>query len=227
MMKKRKAQPERAKVTTTKPEGVSRLSQMISTGMARIGFSPRSRLAWAVRAVQRPRKELTPGDWDNLRLELLGFIWPGNMPESAAHGPPSKEDAQEAVNRMGGIIEAAIKRQSVILSNIKDAVRVLRWDPETFIYRVVWGGQADLTWGDAAAEQLGRLLERVGSLLKECPAPAVRGREGETCGTWFVAKRPNQDYCSGTCQSRASTRAKRAGTPTPAALKRREEKKEG
>jgi hypothetical protein len=75
-------------------------------------------------------------------------------------------------------------------------------------------------WPDLAAIALDRLIGVHGHLVKECPAPAIRAKAEEICGRWFVAKRPNQDYCSSTCQSRASTRATRGGTQT-AAVRRR------
>src|SRR5262249_30742510 len=67
------------------------------------------------------------------------------------------------------------------------------------------------SWSTRVLRSIGRRLEAHGHLLKECPAPGVRAKAGETCGAWFVAGRPNQNYCSGTCQSRAATRNFRAG----------------
>ena len=41
--------------------------------LPRIGETKKERLAWVVRVVQREPRELIPGDWDNLRLELAAF----------------------------------------------------------------------------------------------------------------------------------------------------------
>ena len=81
-----------------------------------------------------------------------------------------------------------------------------------------WDG-VEFGWPGRAAQTLGDLIEKEGSFLKECPAPLPR--DEEACGVWFVAKRPKQEYCSATCQSRASTRAARAGTETPAEKRRK------
>ena len=51
--------------------------------------------------------------------------------------------------------------------------------------------------------------------MRTCPAPKIRGKAGETCDLPFHPKRPNQVYCSATCQSRANTRASRTDTETP------------
>jgi hypothetical protein len=55
--------------------------------------------------------------------------------------------------------------------------------------------------------ELVRQIQEYGHLIKKCPAQAIRAAKGETCGKWFLAKRPNQDYCSATCVSRKTTRA--------------------
>ena len=63
----------------------------------------------------------------------------------------------------------------------------------------------------AALHQLAQEMEVAGHLLKACAAPPPRGKATERCGRWFVQRRPQQAYCSPQCQSRASTRAYRAG----------------
>ena len=78
-------------------------------------------------------------------------------------------------------------------------------------------------WKHLARRALAYAIRDAGYLLKACPAPASRGEAGESCGTLFVANRPNQEYCSATCQTRASTRAARRGEETPVVRKRREQ----
>ena len=107
----------------------------------------------------------------------------------------------------------------------RNATPVLKWRswrrgdgrPESGWMRR-WDG-VEFGWPGRAAQTLGDLIEKEGSFLKECPAPLPR--DEEACGVWFVAKRPKQEYCSATCQSRASTRAARAGTETPAEKRRK------
>ncbi len=210
----------------------------------RIGVTPRDRLAWAVRIVQTPQRGMTPGDWENLRLELEAFAL--NIPHmrgfdfyasgvsirSSGVGQPTQEEAKKTLERMGPMIEAAVKRDPVKIGPVKADLFLFwetDWPPNASPqWRARWAN-VEMSWPERAAHALAGLIGQAGHLLKECPAPAKRGGEGETCGNWFVAKRPNQDYCSATCQSRASTRAARAGTETPATQRRREaqKKKEG
>lgn len=199
----------------------------------RIGRTERELLAWAVRAVQRNPKDMTLGDWDNLRSEVAVFcLWPwrgttmGEITEFAQVDPmnqageiirPTQIEAGHMRMRMKAMIEDAVKRKPVTVDTVEGTLMLLwssvaagsRW------YRSWYGVQ--FSWPDRVAHALAELIHKEGALLKECPAPAKRAKAGEICGEWFVAKRPNQDYCSPMCQSRASTRAKRAGTATPAA----------
>ena len=40
--------------------------------------------------------------------------------------------------------------------------------------------------------------------VKKCPA--LKSRSKELCGTWFMASRPDQVYCSARCLSRMTSR---------------------
>lgn len=82
---------------------------------------------------------------------------------------------------------------------------------------------APSVWAQLARRALGRAIEEAGHLLKECPAPLPRGQAGEICEKWFVATRPNQDYCSPECKRRATMRASRKGEKTAAVQKRHSE----
>jgi hypothetical protein len=229
--------PEGRKV---KPEQFDEFYAFIAK---RIGQTRREVLAWAVRAVQREPKDMTPGDWDNLRTELVGFLWwgGGTIPDSTSSPTlgqqrlfdnkglvrPSQEDAKAMLDRMGAMIAAVIKREHVPVMKMNGTL-ILRLASTYYgssepYWMQTWEG-VRFDWPDRAALALGSLIEREGLLLKECPA--LLPRDEEICGTWFVATRPRQEYCSGTCQSRASTRAAREGTETPAE-KRRKARKEG
>jgi hypothetical protein len=214
-------------------------TELLTLVQKRVGTTPRERLAWAVRAVQRSRKEQTPGDWDNLCTELAEFAsedgmirsaldWGGAAEKRKEWGQPNREEALAMLTRMGEMIEATVRRQPVRVGTVHGTL---------FLYRInvrfenrplaVWVPRWDgvkFDWTERAAHILGGLIRMTGSLLKECPAPLPR--DEEACGVWFVARRPKQEYCSATCQTRASTRAARAGTATPAE-KRRKTEKEG
>jgi hypothetical protein len=192
----------------------------------RVGKSPRERLAWAVRAVQQPQKDLTPGDWSNLTAELTVFAYGRGF--TAMHAPQAYRDqlqalaedlplppqkpgsdfpmsqqaAKAALDRMGEIIAAAVRHEMVVIT--RGRVHALGWIPNFKKWLPLPGG---LTFNERVAEALGHLLEQVGHLLKACPAPLPR--DTEMCNTWFVASRPRQRYCSSTCQSRVTTRASR------------------
>ena len=198
----------------------------------RIGRSTQERLEWIVAVVQR-KEELTPGDRENLRLELAAFTWLGNplpawylqrlrrhigkVPKSHL-GPVPADAIPLILERLRRNIGFVVK-QTPHYPFDKNAQLWRAWDEHTGKWSaVLFRWEAD--WRDAAAEALDRLIAAHGHLVKECPAPAVRGKVDEICGRWFVAKRPNQDYCSATCQSRASTRAARGGIDTAAAVRR-------
>lgn len=170
----------------------------------------RDRLAWAVALVQREPREMTPGDRENLRLGLWAF--PIYLPsDRIGLLPPDEQEVREILKRFGDMIAKAARREEI--ERRGKPPLILSWNSQTGRYTEL----ARLADPDACERTLWILLREYGHLVKDCPAPAVRAKAGETCGVRFVAKRPNQDYCSATCQSRASTRAARAGTETPAA----------
>ena len=220
-------------VQAARGEVYKRYRLIIDALSQRVGTSPHDLLAWAARVAQRGQEDLTPGDWQNLRLEFAAFLWPRlgtDEPMDTVdvdQALPTKEETQKALIRMREIIAAAVKRQPISLGRFRSDRTSLFWHPETSTWQPEYSFRSAPGWADETVEKIGHLMEDAGAFLKECPAPAVRAKAGETCGVWFVAKRANQDYCSGTCQSRASTRAKRSGAPTPATLKRRQAKKEG
>lgn len=208
----------------------------------RMGTTRREVLAWAVREVQREPKDMTPGDWDNLRTELLGFVWwNGGGMTWASSSPrlgantfwngkelvrPSQEEAKAMLSRMGAMIAAVVKRQHVPVLRVNGTLILrlasIHHAPEPY-WMQCWE-DVKFDWPDRAALTLADLIEREGTLIKECPAPLPR--DEEICGKWFVATRPRMEYCSRACQSRASTRAAREGTETPAET-RRKVRKEG
>lgn len=212
-----------------------RLADTLARILPRIGTQPRERLAWLVRVVQRRPGELTAGDRENLRLELGSFIYAdgpfrGIGTVSFREGRPvytnwlPEEKVEPILRRLGEMVGTAVQREPVLIAKGWRAA-YLWWREEEGRYEETPPGS--LNWHERAARALANLLRDYGHLLRECPAPAVRAKDAEeTCGTWFVAARPDQEYCSPTCRSRAGARAFRAGTET-AAMAKRNGRKEG
>ncbi len=139
---------------------------------------------------------------------------------------PSEHEAHEILRKFDSIIARVIHRESFPLA-IYSACDHVRWDDRPAAqngqrfrcYQDIQPGRnKGAEWETRALHVLGQLIDECGHLLKECPAPASRGTEGETCGKWFLASRPNQKFCSAQCQSRTTTRAAR---PKPDAGRRR------
>ncbi len=197
----------------------------------RVGDTPRAHLEWALRQIES--YQLTPADRENQRLEIAAFVarrqvkpvWTGVLEGSDEKvDAPTDKEVKQVLEGFRVMLTAAKERREVHIGQIKIR-RVAQWaelPANKYVrYEIHDEVESDETWELRARVVLGRAIGKAGHLLKECPAPAPRGEPGDTCGTWFVAKRPNQEYCSATCQSRASTRAARTGTDTPVMVKRR------
>lgn len=208
-----------------------------SATLDRVGWTPKERLAWAVRTVQAPRRALTPGDRDNLRRDLGVFASGGPKgggaewsAEEGIAGPPEGE-VRSILEDLARILQAAVKHEPVTVARRVAELSVF-WDPgfQEGPYRrppgfVLWDQDEDHDWGISARCVLSRLLVEHGHLLKECSAPELRGGPEEKCGTWFVANRPRQAYCSSRCQTRAATRAYRAAHAARQVMKKKAPKR--
>jgi hypothetical protein len=111
------------------------------------------------------------------------------------------------------MIECAIKRQEIDLGSQSLHERVF-WSRADERFELDQDLADRPAWFVRAHRLLGLLIAKKGHLLRACPAPAPRSQPKASCGQWFLAKRPNQAYCSASCQSRATTRASREGTKT-------------
>jgi len=225
---------KRTKATT---DSFDTFIETVELTKGRIGRTRRDRLAWVVRKVQEDPRTMTPPDVENLRLELAVFVSARGLRPYGETGSisgksgqvdqPTEAEARTMLERMGEMVQHAVNREPVPVAQVRGGL-TLRWmdfEGKQWWQRD-WSDFRTLSWEEQAAHAVAELLEREGHFLKECPAPAIRAKQGETCGLWFVANRPRQEYCSATCQSRASTRAARAGTQTPAMLNKRRERKE-
>lgn len=195
-----------------------RLPETLDRILPRIGTEPRDRLRWLVGLVQRPPAGQTAGDRENLRLELGAFIyadgprgrWIGTVSFTES-GPVYDNWLPEGkikpiLRWLGEMVTAAVRREPVWLDpGVRRERRGLFWSQDRGRFYEAPSGE--VSWDRRAARALANLLKDYGHLLRECPAPAIRAKAGETCGVWFVAQRPDQEYCSTTCRSRAGARA--------------------
>ncbi len=173
---------------------------------SRIGIGGKKRLNWAVAKVQQPPDKMTAGDLANLRLELalfcqleggraIGSDWESDL--------PTDKEAKEMLKHVERIIAQTVGRQQVYIGRFDSEV-IAEWDETIGCYTQT--EHLNRGWRELTKLAIGRLIMECGHLLKECPAPAPRGLLGEMCNVWFVARRPNQIYCSPACQSRTNTR---------------------
>lgn len=175
----------------------------IRAGQERIGKTSWDRLNWLVGRVYVP--PFTPEAWKGFERDIyfLGLLEGRTVP---GVGVLKRPDGQKLLNNIRGIIQSVLVRDPVQLPL---ETRSLYWWPGTeqedpgYFLRTA-KRQLDLEW--IALDSLYRLIMEYGHLIKKCPAPAIRAKHGETCGKWFLAKRPNQDYCNPTCVSRKTTR---------------------
>ncbi len=218
-----------------------------------LGRTPKERLAWAIDFVQKDLRALTPGDWLNLRSHLSAFAWTdvlssvspllrshrGLMVERLRYALASEEEARQAHETFRQILDRVIRQTRVDLGHYRVQLVLSRretasgWvmDPHISSVHPVKQAASTLTtvadFTEAPVTRatfvLAHLLGPYAHLVKACPAPASRRAGGGRCGRWFLAKRPNQNYCSHQCQARAATRAHRgrvAGRKPPARVTR-------
>lgn len=188
------------------------------TVLDRVGWTPRRRLEWAVRATTADPEGRTPGDWDNLRRELGVFVGVGGSgggAMSADDDPndldrPDETEARDVLGQLHKILQAVVKREDVALGG-GVLNRSLMWNKRTERYTVVSFEERD-DWGFRARAVLAHLLADHGHLVRACPARLPRSEA--VCGNWFLAAKPWQTYCSSTCQQREKIRDFRARQPT-------------
>jgi hypothetical protein len=189
----------------------------LSGYVSRVGSTPREQLAWAIRLAEDNPGTATPPDWENRRGEIAAFVCQHDdhewlAPVGQRFAAPTEDEARQIQRRLGEVIAKVIARDRHISFGPVRMVSGILWREDLGRYQTWAAGPG---WERQAIDILGRLLVEHGHLVKECPAPAPRGSRGTSCGKWFVASRPRQDYCSARCQSRATTRAYRQRAPAP------------
>jgi hypothetical protein len=118
---------------------------------------------------------------------------------------PIEKAANSILKEWQKMIQSALKHDAIFVA--KTEAFLMWWKPKN---RYVEQTKYQNYFEDAASRALARLLLTHGHLIKECPAPRLRGKPGEKCENIFVASRPNKVYCSSACQSRATTAENRA-----------------
>ncbi len=208
---------------------------------ANVGSSPRQNMEWALSRVEKNPSEYTPGALQDLLQEIAVFCrFKSKVPgqgaisggsDDEAIDAPTEAEAREVLDIFLEMLGKAIRRERIHAGTLKIREEVFWWiwpksslalGPKRDQYMLSSRVVDAVEWKDLARRAIAHAIVQAGHLLKECPAPAPRGDAGEVCGNWFVAKRPNQEYCSATCQTRASTRAARKAEETAADQKKRE-----
>lgn len=200
----------------------------VDAAQPRVGKTPTERLEWAVWFTQADLRALTRGDWLNLRLELSAFAGvlirehdrevPLRLRERRAAPTAgesavfAEDDVRELHGEFARVIGRLLQSDSVVVGTYQVTLTVERWlPPAQGMGRPVRLRTTFPLGTSRATHVLAHLLGIYGHLVKECPAPRPRGAKDERCGRWFLARRPNQVYCTTRCQSRATTRASREG----------------
>jgi len=129
----------------------------------------------------------------------------GNLPGPPLKGYPLEKAQQNILREWQRMIQAAFNRDRICLGTVE---RSLIWfAPQN---RFLEATTPPKYYEELAAQALANLLLKHGQLIKQCPAPRMRGKLGEKCENVFVASRPNKLYCSTACQSRTTTAQSRA-----------------
>ncbi len=202
----------------TKPPAIS---PVLIASLNRLPDDPRLRLAWVVDLVERPSpwpKE--PEERVKLKTDIYAFIAKEGLTVISGIGPyvrthPAEKVEKAILDDWFNMIRSALKREKIYVTDAKTS---LMWWP--LKNRYIESTDYPDYYEVAAVRALAKLLLQHGQLIKQCPAPALRGRKGETCETVFVASRPNKIYCSSACQSRTTTAASRKAIGKPGAKKR-------
>lgn len=206
----------------------------LQNAYSRFQGDPRRRLEWVVNLVGNEGR--IPKEEDKSRTllaEMYSFVaaaglvgtgplWTARIDAIFSTRPETREPVRRFHNRIlkawQNMIQCALNREAVFVVRDHASV-VLTWSlTRSRFIEETWFFEE---YPVSAARALGKLLVDYGHLVKECPAPKLRGKPGELCETWFVASRPNKLYCSSACQSRATTSRERVGSVKPKRKKKR------
>jgi len=187
-------------------EHLKQQHRAIDAALDRIGHTGQERLEWLLRRVHEPPQTpegVAAFERDIYFYGVLGSVL-GFGSADGVSAPP-KGYGKRILEKFHDTFSRVIARDQIPLSS---KTSCLAWFPghksRKPAYYISTEYQYELE--PIVFGELIRDIQEYGHLIKQCPAPAVRAAKGETCGKWFLAKRPNQDYCSATCVSRKTTR---------------------
>jgi len=220
--------PSGHKVRLLKPGEHESLFARAEELMPRVGTTSKARLEWVLRLTERPLEKMLPGDVENLQFELKLFV---SISERGAglldFPPPTREELPKILAGMQTLVEAVARRPEKGENRFLAQYEIGSSSQQVFL---AWSPSAQrfteelkveqASWEDLVMQRVIGLILEHGHLVRECPAPRKGKGQATVCGKRFVANRPRQEYCSSTCRSRATMRAKRAGTQSAATVKR-------
>ncbi len=193
----------------------------LAEAMRRVGRDSKDRLQWVLGFTQRDLGSLTPGDWDNLRLELPAFatspvVWEhlratlDRIPLAQNSLVPALTETEitQLQGEVRGLLDRLYKHGTARIGPLSVTYQVSRQEgtPAFSMPGVLPASPGDFR--SRVLQTMAELLLGYAGLLKLC--------HEAKCGRWFVAGRPNQLYCSLRCQSRAKTRQYRERMATQA-----------
>ncbi len=182
----------------------------LAEAMRRVGRDSKDRLQWVLGFAQRDLGNLTPGDWENLRLELPAFatspvVWEhlratlDRIPlvQNSLVPALTETEITQLQGEVRGLLDRLYKHGTARIGPLSVTYQVSRQEgtPAFTMPGVLPASPGDFR--SRVLQTMAELLLGYGDHLKVCEAK---------CGRWFVAGRPNQVYCSLRCQSRAKTR---------------------
>lgn len=196
-----------------------KLWEWMDVGFPRIGRTRKEHLAWIIGVIQNSFRiiegeaipNMTRGDLDNRKIEFSLFgLFPNLIDEgvfiSADKMEMNDEEVKSILIKVRSIIERVAERREIEIDPFSCG-GTLSWSDSHRTY--YWKETAE-GWTGKIIRALIDLIIEYGHLIRKCPAPAWHDKKGRECGTWFLANRDDQQYCSARCQSRATTRAARA-----------------
>ena len=196
----------------------------MAEAMRRVGRGHKERLQWLLDFAQRELGHLTPGDWQNLRLELPAFatspvawerLWATldriSLPQTSVVPALTEAEITDLQGEVRGLLDRLYRHGTSSVGPLSVTYRLSRQKgaPAFTIPGVLPASPGDFR--SRVLQTLAEILLGYGDLLQVCPEAK--------CGRWFVAGRPKQVYCSLLCQSRAKTRQYRQRIAIQAAAK--------
>lgn len=194
------------------------------------GVYPNAWIRWLLTFIDQDLKQLSEGDWLNLRheatalAETAGERSAENTEELLKRGHISLDARLGVVPTQEEIMSLQCKTRKAITQLLSEGQTII--DPITlkfYIFRVDKKGACmrssiEGSPVDKSMYKISYLLGRYGGMIDKCPE----------CRHLFLADRKNQAYCSTKCQSRVTSRRYREKEhKSPSLKKKQKEAKHG